>query len=85
MRGQMIFRMCDNEELAKFLHANYRAAFKALHQGGTEFVDGTGCKDEHDHGWSNCHNQRYFLKRATRILNEPLPAHMRSIDHGGHE
>jgi hypothetical protein len=62
---------------AKEIHGHYRAAFKALHQGGTQFVDGTGCKNEHDHGWSHCRDKAYFLRRAVRTLKvrnaEPTP------------
>lgn len=87
---RLLNAMCGVEDLARFMHANYRAAFKALHQGGTQFVDGTGCKDEHckdehDHGWQACSSKKYFRNRARRILGAPLPKHLRSIDHGGHE
>lgn len=55
---------------AEELHKTYRAAFKALHQGGTRFVDGTGCSAEHDHGFSSCGRKPYFLRRAVRFWKD---------------
>lgn len=45
-------------ELAKELHRQYRAAEKAL--------AGRGLK--HDHGWDGCHVKSYFWHRANLIL-----------------
>lgn len=60
------------EELAKFMHQNYRAAFVALHGRGSFMgvghVGKGECRNEHDHSWESCHKKQYFLNRATRIL-----------------
>lgn len=46
------------EDTAKDLHRHYRAMSKALDTA------------RHDHGWSGCSNQRYFLSRARRELRK---------------
>jgi hypothetical protein len=64
------------ELLASQLHHEYRAAFKALHSGRGSFMgvgrvrskSGTGCLNEHDHGWTKCHRQKYFLRRAAMLI-----------------
>lgn len=52
-------------EFAKELHANYRAAFKALHKYD---VCSYACRDQHDHGWVRCHKKAYFIRRAKHVL-----------------
>lgn len=59
--------------LAKELHKFYRAAFKALPSYPGFFAAGCNVCIQprgvnHDHGWSNCHKQKYFIKRAEQIL-----------------
>jgi len=64
------------KQLAAQLHREYRAAFKALHSGCGSFMgvgrvrskNGTGCHNEHDHGWTKCHRQKYFLRRAAMLI-----------------
>jgi len=70
------------ELLASQLHREYRAAFKALHSGRGSLLSlsttrtwmsmcsksRTGCCDEHDHGWTKCHRQKYFLHRAAMLI-----------------
>jgi hypothetical protein len=64
------------EMLASQLHREYRAAFKALHSGRGSFMgvgrvrskSGTDCLSEHDHGWTKCHRQKYFLRRAAMLV-----------------
>ena len=64
-------RATFNEEgLAEFLHQTYRAACKALTPGWRKY-DGTKVFSEtqhHDHGYGNCSNKAYFLKRARYLL-----------------
>lgn len=63
------------EQIAKQLHKEYRAAFKSQHSGTGTFMGvgritnktGSGCRNEHDHGWDSCHHKPYFLKRAGRL------------------
>lgn len=57
------------EELAKVLHAEYRASFNSLHteqssRAGTRWAYS---KNEHNHGWAGCHKKDYFRRRADRI------------------
>jgi hypothetical protein len=63
------------EQLAMDIHRHYRAAFKALHTGRN--VPGQvglphNCIHEHDHGWTTCHNKKYFRQRAARELRGKL-------------
>lgn len=61
----------DVRELAKELHASYRAAFKALHNTEAYSSDGKwvgSTVNEHDHGWQGCHRKHYFLRRAKHVL-----------------
>jgi hypothetical protein len=80
-RAEGLRRCFNTEELAKFMHQNYRAAFKALHFGRGTFMGVgrvgkprvtasgmIGCKNEHDHSYESCHKKQYFLNRAARIL-----------------
>lgn len=58
------------EQIAMQLHAEYRAAFKALHTGRNKpghIGTPKNCIDEHDHGWANCHKKKYFLRRAANL------------------
>jgi hypothetical protein len=55
------------EELAKVLHANYRAAFKAMNRC---HVTHTPNANGHDHGWKGCNRKDYFRQRAKRILSQ---------------
>lgn len=58
-------------EAAKELHRTYRAADKALNG-----------QNKHDHGWSKCPRQKYFIQRAKRdITTEVVDA----TDHGYEE
>ncbi len=55
------------ERLAVELHRHYRAAEKAFNTtDGT--LEGKVLKLRHDHGWAGCHRQKYFLKRAERVI-----------------
>ncbi len=55
------------ERLAVELHRHYRAAEKAFNTtDGT--LEGKVLKLRHDHGWGGCHRQKYFLKRAGRVI-----------------
>ena len=56
------------EELARLLHGDYRATFKALHERGVGPHGTAGCSNEHDHGWNKCHRKAYFLRRAKAML-----------------
>lgn len=57
------------EQLAKDLHRHYRAGEKVL-----RCTDEVGQRPylQHDHGWSNCHKQKYFRQRAVRELRGKL-------------
>jgi len=57
--------MSPVELLASQLHREYRAAFKTLHDGGAQCWNNKG---EHDHGWTKCHRQKYFLRRAAMLV-----------------
>ena len=53
------------ELLASQLHREYRAANKAMSanhraQPPTQLL--------HDHGWTKCHRQKYFLRRAAMLI-----------------
>lgn len=52
----------DPEALAAELHKEYRAANKALFPGGAT------SGGAHDHGWKKCHKQKYFRRRAQRLI-----------------
>ncbi len=59
------------ERLAVELHRQYRAAETALN--GPDRTDTVpalkdGVTLRHDHGWEGCHRQKYFLKRAGRVI-----------------
>lgn len=65
------------ETLAAQLHREYRAAEKAMNRKGT-FAKrlrrkGVEVKSAnlslHDHGWSACSKQQYFLNRAKLVLS----------------
>lgn len=57
--------------LAQQMHSDYRAAFKTLHVGRNRLGHigaPKNCIHEHDHGWTNCHRQDYFIRRARMVL-----------------
>ncbi len=64
-------KLTTAELLARELHRQYRAAFKALHTGRNKSGSigaPKNCIAEHDHGWDACGKQTYFLRRANLMV-----------------
>jgi hypothetical protein len=57
--------MSPVELLASQLHREYRAAEKSC-----RCTDEIGHRPyyQHDHGWTKCHRQKYFLRRAAMLI-----------------
>ena len=76
------------ELIAAQLHREYRAAFIAMHSGYSTFMGvgrqkaktGTGCRNEHDHGWSNCPKKKYFLQRANMHIKRAHVQNPETLD-----
>jgi hypothetical protein len=63
-RAHLLSDIFDSEEeLAEFLHKNYRAAAKSFRVPGPK---------HHDHGWCDCYGKakKYFLRRAKWLLTQ---------------
>ena len=57
------------EKRAEQMHADYRAAYKALsgHK-PRRAISGYMQNGAHDHGWVNCHCKDYFRRRAAMLI-----------------
>lgn len=64
--AQRLSMVFTAEELAEFLHKNYRAADKAMRRDGHKGPFG---RSQHDHGFRQCHRHAYFIRRAEWLLN----------------
>jgi hypothetical protein len=56
------------EQLAMDMHRHYRATFKALHRIKRQIGQFQCDAPNHDHGWQECSNKKYFRQRAVREL-----------------